>query len=171
MAGRYTRARSAADTLVTNVTPALKDLPPVAMFLPVPTYVMVRFHKWDEVLKQQEPDKAMALDHAMWYWARGMAHAANRNVSGAEAELKNLQAAQENAPAEAMVDKNPLATVLELAGHVLEAHVAQARKDYDGAQKHYQMAAQIHDNFNYIEPPEWPFPGYESLGAMWLSAG
>jgi tetratricopeptide (TPR) repeat protein len=171
MAGRYNRARTAADTLVTNVTPALKDLPPVAMFLPVPTYVMVRFHKWDEVSKLQEPDKAMALNHAMWYWARGMAHAAKGDSAAADIDLKNLQAAQKSAPAGAMVDKNSLATVLDVAGHVLEAHIAQSRKDYAAAEKHFSMAAQIHDNFNYIEPPEWPFPVYESMGAMLLAGG
>ena len=171
MAGRYARARAAADALVVNVTPALKDMPPVAMFLPVPTYVMVRFHKWDEVLKLPEPDKAMALNHAMWHWARGMAHAAKGDAAAADADMKDLAAAQKSAPADAMVDKNKLATVLELAGHVLEAHIAEARKDYDAAQKHFMMAAEIHDKFNYIEPPEWPFPVYESMGGMLLAGG
>ena len=171
MAGRYTRARTAADTLVANVTPALKDLPPVAMFLPVPTYVMVRFHKWDEILKLQEPDKGLGLHHAMWHWARGMAHAAQGDVMAANIDMKNFETVRQNAPEEAMVDKNSLVTVLELAGHVLEARIAQARKDYDAAQKNFLMAAQIHDNFNYIEPPEWPFPVYESMGSMLLAGG
>ena len=70
-----------------------------------------------------------------------------------------------------MVDKNPLNAVLDVAGHVLAARIAQGKKNYDASQKHYLLAAQIHDNFNYIEPPEWPFPVYESMGSMLLASG
>jgi len=171
LAGRYASAKRAADLLVKHVAPAIKDLPPVELFMPTPTYVSARFNRWDDVLKEPEPDKAHLIHHASWQWGQGMAHAAKGDLKGAEANLAALKSEVEKAPAEAMVDKNSLKTVFGLAAHYLEARIAEAKKDYATAEKHYQMAADIHDGFNYIEPPEWPFPVYEAIGNMHLAAG
>ena len=100
-----------------------------------------------------------------------MAHVGKGDLKAAESDLAALQSAVEKAPAAAMVDKNSLKTVFGLASHYLSAKIAEAKKDYAAAEKHYQMAADIHDGFNYIEPPEWPFPVYEALGNMHLVAG
>ena len=54
---------------------------------------------------------------------------------------------------------------------MLAARIAAAGKDFSSAQRHYEQAAAIHDRFHYIEPPEWPFPVRESLGAMLLKTG
>jgi tetratricopeptide (TPR) repeat protein len=171
MAGRYASAKAAADKLSAHVGPAVKDMPMVEAFLPVKTYVLVRFAKWDEVLALPEPDKSLHLTNAIWHWGRGMAEVAKNNVSAAETEQKALDAARDAAPADAKVDKNSLATVLSVASHMLAARIAGAKGDLATAEKHYSEAAQLHDNFNYIEPPEWPFPVRESHGAMLLRAG
>jgi tetratricopeptide (TPR) repeat protein len=171
MAGRYASAKRAADLLVKHVAPAIKDLPPVELFMPTPTYVAVRFQKWNDVLKEPEPDKAHLIHHASWQWGQGMAHVAKGDMKAAEANLAALEAEVAQAPAEKMVDKNSLKTVFGLAAHYLTACIAEAKKDYAGAEKHYMMAADIHDGFNYIEPPEWPFPVYEAIGNMKLAAG
>ncbi|HUS18509.1 MAG TPA: hypothetical protein VMZ25_02565 [Terriglobales bacterium] len=170
-AGRYASAKRAADMLVKHVAPAIKDLPPVELFMPTPTYVAVRFNKWNDVLKEAEPDKAHIIHHASWQWGQGMAHVAKGELKAAQADLAALESAVASAPAEAMVDKNSFKTVFGLASHYLTARIAEANKDYAAAQQHYQMAADIHDGFNYIEPPEWPFPVYEAIGNMQLAAG
>ncbi|MGE5109463.1 MAG: hypothetical protein ACM3JB_01305 [Acidobacteriaceae bacterium] len=171
MAGRYEDARAAAEKLSAHVSPALKDMPMVEAFLPVRTYVLVRFARWDDMLATPEPDKTLRLHHAMWHWGRGMAYTAKGNVGAAESEWKALDNARANAPADAMVDKNSLGTVLSVASHMLAARIAGEKKDWASAEKHYAEAARIHDGFNYIEPPEWPFPVRESHGAMLLRAG
>lgn len=170
-AGRYVSAKKAADLLVKHVAPAIKDLPPVELFMPTPTYVAVRFNKWDDVRKEAEPNKAHLIHHASWQWGQGMANIAKGDLKAAEANLAALNSEVEKAPAAAMVDKNSLKTVFGLGAHYLEAKIAEARKDYAEAEKHYLMAAEMHDNFNYIEPPEWPFPVYEAIGNMQLAAG
>jgi tetratricopeptide (TPR) repeat protein len=170
-AGRYASAKKAADLLVKHVAPAIKDLPPVELFMPTPTYVSVRFNKWDDVLKEREPDKSRLIHHASWRWGQGMAHLAKGDLKAAQADLSALEAAVASAPAEAMVDKNSFKTVFGLASHYLTAKIAEAKKDYASALQHYQVAADAHDGFNYIEPPEWPFPVYEAIGNMQLVAG
>jgi tetratricopeptide (TPR) repeat protein len=171
MAGRFENARKASEQLVNHVTPALKDMPMVEGFLPVRTYVLTRFHKWDDVMKIPEPDKGLHLNHAMWQWAQGMAHTAKGDLASADKDLAAVRQARTAVPPDAMVDKNSLATVLTVAENVLAARIATARKDYASAQKFFQTAAHTHDQFNYIEPPEWPFPVNESLGGMLLKAG
>lgn len=171
MAGRYERAIKAAQALSDHVEPALKEMPLVEVFLPVRTYVLVRFGKWDEVLALPEPDASLRLHHSTWQWARGMAMTAKGDLAAADREYQALRAARAKVPADAMVDKNPLSTVLEVAEHMLAGRIATAKKDYPAAEQHYQKAAAIHDDFNYIEPPEWPFPVRESLGGMLLAAG
>jgi hypothetical protein len=171
MAGRYAPSRAAADKLSAHVGPAVKDMPMVEAFMPVKTYVLVRFGRWDELLATAEPDTSLRLLHAMWNWGRGMADIAKGNDAAAEKELQALNEAQSSAPADAMVDKNSLANVLSVASHMLAARIAGSKGDLASAEKHYDEAAQLHDAFNYIEPPEWPFPVRESHGAMLLRAG
>ena len=171
MAGRYASARAAANKLSAHIDPAVKAMPMIEMFLPVKTYVMVRFGKWDELLAAKEPDKSLRLHNAMWHWGRGMAYAAKGKNDAAEKELKLLDEARASAPADAMVDKNSLANVLSVASHMLAARISGAKGDLEAASKHYEEAAALHDTFNYIEPPEWPFPVREAHGAMLLRAG
>jgi tetratricopeptide (TPR) repeat protein len=171
MAGRYASARAAADKLQAHVGPAVSAMPMIEMFLPVKTYVLVRFGKWDELLAAKEPAQNMHLQNAMWHWGRGMAYAAKNNVSAAETEAKALAEAQASAPKDAKVDKNSLSDVLSVASHMLQARIAGAKGDTEAASKHYEEAAALHDTFNYIEPPEWPFPVREAHGAMLLRAG
>ncbi len=171
MAGRYASARAAADKLSAHVSPAMKDMPMLEMFMPVKTYVLVRFGKWNELLAAKEPDKNFHLQNAMWHWGRGMAFVAQKNVSSAEAEAKALEEARAAAPGDAIVDKNKLQDVLAVASHMLQARIAAEKGEIDAASKHYDEAAALHDNFKYIEPPEWPFPVREAHGAMLLRAG
>lgn len=146
-------------------------MPMVEMFMPVKTYVLVRFGKWDELLAAKEPDKGMRLHNAMWHWGRGMAYAAKGNYDAAEKEQKLLDEAKASAPKDAIVDKTPLTDVLGVASHMLAARIAGGKGDIDAASKHYDEAAALHDGFKYIEPPEWPFPVREAHGAMLLRAG
>jgi tetratricopeptide (TPR) repeat protein len=171
MAGRYADARAAADKLFSHVEPGLKEMPMLESFLPVRTYVQVRFARWNEVLALPEPDKSLRLSHAIWHWGRGMAYVAKGNLTAAEGEQKSVDEERAQAPPDAMVDKNSVATILSVANHMLAARIAGEKKDWATAEKHYSEAATIHDGFNYTEPPEWPFPVRESHGAMLLRAG
>ena len=140
-------------------------------FLPVKTYVLVRFGKWDDILALREPDKSLRLQHGTWQWARGLAATAKGNLAEAKRTSAALHAELATVPPDAVVDKNSLADLLGIADHMLAARIAASGKDFTSAQRHYEEAASIHDRFNYIEPPEWPFPVRESLGAMLLKSG
>jgi len=172
MAGRYAQALAAANALSAHVPwQMVKEMPQVEGFLPIKTYVLVRFSQWDQVLAQPEPDRSLHLQHGIWQWSRALALNAKGDVAGAQRLQQEFRAARASVPADALVDKTPMAAVLAVADEVLAARLAVAAKDYATAQQHYEAAARMHDEFNYTEPPEWPFPVRESLGAMLLQQG
>src|SRR5262249_43734728 len=49
--GRFEDARKAAGQLAANVEPAMKDMPMAEAFYQMPVFVLLRFHRWPEVLK------------------------------------------------------------------------------------------------------------------------
>src|SRR5262249_36514589 len=55
--GRFADARKAADQLAAHVGPHVHDMPMLEGFLTVPTWVLVRFQRWDDILAVPEPEK------------------------------------------------------------------------------------------------------------------
>jgi tetratricopeptide (TPR) repeat protein len=53
----------------------------------------------------------------------------------------------------------------------LEARIAAAKGDKEGAIKDWEKAVEIQDSFYYGEPPEWFYPVRESLGGALLLNG
>src|SRR5689334_9773211 len=72
MQGRFTDAQRAAAQLDAHLKQYLNApgmdamIPMLDGFFTMPTVVLVRFHKWDEVLASPEPDKRLAATGAMW---------------------------------------------------------------------------------------------------------
>lgn len=83
MEGRFADAKQAADELVAHVTPMLRDMPAAEGYLSTPTFVLVRFQRWDEVLKLPPPDPSLAMTTAFWQFARGSAAAATGQIGRA----------------------------------------------------------------------------------------
>jgi tetratricopeptide (TPR) repeat protein len=133
----------------------------------------VRFHRWDEVLKLPPPNASLSMTTAFWHFARGSAFAAKGLISMAEAERTILETARKQTPADLEFSffSNKAQTFLDLAENVLEARIAAAKDDHEGAIKHWEQAVQIEDRLNYGEPPEWFYPIRESLGGALLLNG
>jgi hypothetical protein len=57
-------------------------MPMLEMFLPYPLVSMTRFSKWDEILKEPQPDASLKITTGFWHFARGSAYASqNRSTS------------------------------------------------------------------------------------------
>lgn len=170
MEGRSTEANDAAEQLVGNTTPLLKDMPMVEVFLPTRMLVLVRFHRWDEVLKIPEPDAAALATRALWHFSRGMAFAQTSKTYDADYERRALFAAANNVPEDANFGMNRSRDVLSLAAHMLEGHISLARVSIPAAIEHLRQAVQIEDRLRYDEPPDWFIPPRESLGRVYMIA-
>jgi tetratricopeptide (TPR) repeat protein len=173
MAGNFSHAKQAADELVAHVAPMLHDMPIAEMYAPYPIFILMRFHRWDEVLRLPSPNPSLAMTTAFWHFARGTAFAGKSQIEMAEAERKTLEAAYRDtlADLEFSMFSNKARTFLELAQKILDARIAAAKGDDQQAIKHWEKAVEIEDGLYYGEPPEWFYPVRESLGGALLLNG
>ena len=172
MAGRYAEARKAADNMTARLMPHVKTMPMLDTFIMAPIWVDVRFNKWTEVLARPEPSKELLGTHAMWRYSRALAFASEGKIGEAEKEKALFEAETAAIPPETMLGEfNKAQDVLRLAGHVIEARIAAAKKENDAALQHWREAIAIQDTLNYDEPADWYYPVRESLGAALLANG
>ena len=94
MAGRFADALRAARKLEAHVAPHVKTMPVVEVFMPTAALILVRFRKWDDVLRLPKPDATLMAVTAYWHFARGMALLATGDVGRAEEEHASFLAAQ-----------------------------------------------------------------------------
>jgi tetratricopeptide (TPR) repeat protein len=173
MAGRFAAAKQAADELTAHVGPMVHDMPMAETYLPTPIFVLVRFHRWDEILRLRAPDPRLAMTTAFWHFARGSAAAGKGQIDTAQAERSSLEAARLGTPEDLEFSFyfNKARSFLDLAANMLDARIATARGDQQDALAHWQEAVRIQDDLNYGEPPEWFYPVRESLGGALLQQG
>lgn len=170
MQGRYADAKKAAERLAAHVGPHAKEMPMLEWFMPTPTLVLVRFHRWDDILSSPPPAPGLANTTALWHFARGMAYAATGQLIKAEEERAAIAGAK--TPPEAMYSPfNRADDILAIAESFLGAKIALARQDKKAAIELLRTAAKQEDALNYIEPPDWYLPIRESLGGMLLLNG
>jgi tetratricopeptide (TPR) repeat protein len=173
MEGDFAHAKQAANELAAHVAPMLHDMPTAEVYAPYPILVLVRFHRWDEVLKLPPPNPSLSITTAFWHFARGSALAAENKIAMAEAERTILVTARQETPADLEFSffTNKARTFLDLAENILNARIAAAKGDKEGTIKYWEKAVQIQDSLYYGEPPEWFYPVRESLGGALLLNG
>jgi tetratricopeptide (TPR) repeat protein len=167
MDGHYSTARDAATKLVTQVGPHMKEMPHLQMFLAVEPAVLMRFHRWDDILKLPEPERNLKIANTMWHFARGMAFAATGKLAQAEAEHQAVTEVLARTPPDEIFAMSPNRTrdILTIASDVLAAKLSMARNEDSQAVVQLRNAVAIQDSLKYAEPPSWFYPVRESLGA------
>jgi tetratricopeptide (TPR) repeat protein len=172
MQGRYVDAKKAADQLVAHVGPHVEKMPMLEGFMPTAMLIQVRFAKWDDILASRSPAEPLKTTRALWHFARGLAHVANRQTEGAEKERELFRALVKTIPDDAAYsDRNKAKAVLAVAEAVFDAKLAWAKKDGDVTVKHLHKAVRAEDALNYIEPADWFMPVRETLGAVLYARG
>lgn len=173
MAGRSEEAIGAARGMVKSIPEEFyKDYAPVAdAYTSIQTESLMRFGKWDEILREPGPRAELPITRAMWRFARAVAFAAKGETSAAREEQARFREAVKAVPAGAMMAINPAAKALSLADEMLEGEILYRERDLDGAVAHLRKAIAIEDTLQYIEPPDWVQPVRHALGAFLLESG
>jgi len=171
MKGRYADSIKSARELETNVAPHLKAMPMLEMFRPYPIVSLVRFGRWDEVLKEPKPDAPLKITTGFWHFARGSAYAASKQTANAETELTALRAVSKTIPADARLGNNIAVNVMKVAELALAGKIAYARGDKQAAFDLLNKAVIAEDATSYNEPADWDLPVREVLGGALLSSG
>ncbi len=169
--GQYAEASRAARELQANVQQHIKAMPMVEGFMPYPMFVLLRFGRWEQMLKLPEPDKSQAITTTVWHYARGIALAATGKVAEAKREQQIFNSIVKDIPGETPFGLNPAKDVLAIAQSVLEARINWAQGNKSAAIEAWRKAVVAQDALNYDEPPGWYFPVRESLGAALLLNG
>jgi len=170
MERRFADALKAARQLETNISPQLKEIAMLEPYMATSTLMLVRFRRWDDILKLQPVAASMPATSTVQHFARGMAYAATGKPDKATDELNAFIAAKKALPAESMFGLNSAANILQIAENVLSAKIASARHDNKLAVELLRKAVEMEDALAYDEPPAWFMPVRESLGgALYLS--
>jgi len=179
MQGRYQDSRRAADQLFAHLNQVLQAggpmlemvLPMVDAFTPTPTLIMVRFHRWDDLLKAPAPDAKLTATTALWHFGRGMAYASTGMVDNAEKERTLIASSVKAFPADRPYGFNSAASVFAIVDNVLNAKIAMAKNDKRGAIEYLKKALEVEDSLNYDEPEDWYIPVRETLGGTLILTG
>ena len=171
MKGRYADSIKSARELEANITPHVKAMPMLEMFVPYPKISLVRFARWDEVFKEPQPEPHLKITTGFWHFARGSAYAATNQVPKAEAEWSALQALIKTIPADAPLGNTGAVNVLKVADLELAGKIAYARGDKEAAFDLLSKAVAAEDATSYNEPADWDLPVREFLGGALLASG
>jgi tetratricopeptide (TPR) repeat protein len=168
------RSQRALDAARKTAAAAHHPMPlPPDQFHAAPLHTLVRFGRWDEILREPRPAAEQIYLSVIWHYARGMAFAARREPAEAGRELEALRAllARPEFPAQMMMANSAPLRLAKIAERLLSGEVAQARGKLDEAIAAFHSAALLEDSLLYNEPPDWPYPARHWLGAALLTAG
>jgi len=171
MKGRYADALKTATELEAGVGPHLKTMPMLEMFAHYRMITLVRFGRWDAVLKTRKPSADLKTNSAFWHFGRGMAFAGMRATSQANTELKRLQAIEQQISAGAPFGNNTASDILRVAHGMLAAKIALAKGDKKPGYELFTKAVQAEEALAYNEPPDWDLPVREVFGSSLLLNG
>ncbi|HEX8734323.1 MAG TPA: alpha/beta fold hydrolase [Pyrinomonadaceae bacterium] len=171
MNGQYAEAIKQARELEANVRPHLKMMPMLEMFSPYPLVTLVRFEKWDEIMKYPQPESDLRITNGFWNFARGLALAKTGKSEEARKEITALRQIMKTLPPETGFGNSTALGVLKVAEELLSGEIHLARGDNKRAIEELHKAVAAEDLVNYNEPPDWDLPSREWLGRALLISG
>lgn len=172
MEGRSAVSLAAAREVINGV-PAeyLKANPFMDGFMTIELESLMRFGRWDDILKTAEPPTYLPVTRAMRRFARGVAYAAKADVAGAERERELFNQAVTEVPKDTPFGNNKAEQVLAIAAKVLNGEIAYSKKSIDAAVAELGEAVKLEDQLKYNESPDWIVPARHALGAILVDAG
>lgn len=173
MEGRYEPALAAARRLEVAVPdPVLDNLAfLIEGVIPTTRHVMIRFGKWEELLKEPAPPATRPVMTALHHYSRGIALSALGRTKDARVEIAAFESALKNVPEDWWIFSNKIGDVLPIARHMLEGELAYREGRLDDAWKALEAGIAAEDKLVYDEPPGWMIPVRHAMGALLLEAG
>lgn len=171
MEGKYEESFKSAKRVEANLMPFAKDMPMVEGIAVSPLWVMVAFHKWDDILNYPVPDKTLHISQVFSHFAKGMAYTGQNNSDDAVKELTAMKKEMKEIPPEAVIGFNTAADVMNIALNTLEGKIDMSQDKSINAIEKFNKAVTIQDSLSYDEPPDW-YPSIRiCLGGAYYSCG
>ena len=147
----------------------LTAMPGMDFFASEPLLAMVRFGRYDALLKEPRPDAKYPVLTGMWLHAHGLALAAKGDFEQARAEHAELVKLAASVPDTMTAGNNQAKDVLDVAARVLDASIAE-RQGCADALTRWEDAVRAADQLAYSEPSDWYYPVRHFQGAALLDA-
>lgn len=172
MEGRSTDALQAAARLRGTITEkeARKDRIK-QQYLPATYFTLIRFGRWEEMLRLVPPPRGLPLVEGIWRLGRGLGLVATGRIPGAEGEHHALARLTKQFRRTKSPEEKLERELLMIAERLLAGDIAQRRQRYDEAIKAMREAVKLEDALQYSEPPFWPLSVRHYLGTVLLVAG
>jgi tetratricopeptide (TPR) repeat protein len=172
MGDRERAVQWARETAALLPLESARAFPPLQFWVPLPALTLVRYGRWEEVLREPEPPADLAGAHPLWRYARGRALAATGRLDEAEADAAAVAAAAAAYPEGQLLGGAAQGRqVLGVAAAILAADLQARRGELERAIATLREAARLEDGIPYMEPPDWPEPVRPRLGELLLRAG
>jgi tetratricopeptide (TPR) repeat protein len=154
--GQYRPALQAANELIAAIPAELLRVtnPPMA--------------DWLEGFVAMDDPALYSVTTAMLHYAKGVAHAACRQIQTAQAEQQRFLAAFARVPRTRYIFNNTCTDILAIAAAMLQGEIAYRQGQYDSAFAHLRQAVELDDHLPYDEPWGWMQPARHALGALLL---
>jgi len=172
MEGRNVEAMKAARDLAATITveEARKDRSK-ELYLPTPIFSMIRFGRWEDLLKEPAPPKELRLMNGMWRLGRGLALVATGRLPGAEGEHVVLAGLTKQIRRDRTTEEKTERALLKIGERVLAGELAVRRQRHDDAIRLFEDAIKMEEALPYSEPALWPLSVRHHLGTALLLAG
>jgi tetratricopeptide (TPR) repeat protein len=172
MEGRSETAVAAARAMVAGFPrELLAEMGPlVDGYLPIVFHALVRFGRWEQILREPAFPDLMGVANAVRHYARGIALTALGRFDDAQRELGALDALCAVMDDRA-IGNNPATTVLKIPQRALRGELEFARGHQDTGIALLREAVAVEDTLVYDEPPDWMMPVRHTLGALLVAAG
>lgn len=151
--------------------PALADW--MEFFLAVRVHVLIRFGRWEDILKlQPKSDKELyCVTNVFRHYGHAIAHAATGNVNAADVARARFHEAAAYVPPTRLDFPNKITDILRIASAMLDGEIAYRRGDYTLAFGRLRDAVALEDALPFAEPWGWMLPARHAFAALSLEQG
>ncbi|HJT21569.1 MAG TPA: hypothetical protein VJ746_13920 [Nitrospira sp.] len=171
MEGRSAESIAAAESLLGTVTEEEARKERVKeQYLPIRLYSLIRFGRWDDLLKEPPPTKGLRMVEGIWRLGRGLALSATGRLQSAAGEHYALEGLTKKIRRARAPEEKMERDLLKVAERLLAGELAARHQRYDEAVKALKDAVKLEEKLQYSEPPLWPLSVRQYLGAVLLMA-
>ena len=178
--GQFKPAMAAAEQMCATLSKevlSVKGRPQLAItmegYYSMKMHVLVRFGRWQDIVDTPMPEDPMlyCVSTAMHHYAKGVAHAALKNIEAAEDERRNFYAAVERIPDNRKFFNNTARATLSVGEMMLNGELEYHKGNYALAFDHLRESVRRDDDLEYTEPWAWMHPPRHALAALLAEQG
>src|SRR6187399_2329347 len=174
LAGNYKIAKAAALETRESVSVDYLSLPAplgnLSQYIYMtPVFNQIRFGKWDDILKEPQPDKSHIYRNVLSHFARGIAYSRKQDRDAASKELDAMREfIKDSSLSIPMTPFSAPSVGANVAEQILLGVIHEDKKLYDGATRHYKTADSLEATMVYNEPRDWLLNPKHYLGNAFL---